>query len=60
MLNIIIYNDRLSNIDESVKANVNLIKELIDVRNGIKWVHIIFDMQNIITVCYTIIMCSLM
>ena len=26
------YNDWLSNIDESVKANVNLIKELIDVR----------------------------
>ena len=25
------YNDWLSNIDESVKANVNLIKELIDV-----------------------------
>ena len=40
------YNDWLSNIDESVKANVNLIKELIDMRNGVKWVHI-RDMQII-------------
>ena len=30
-------------------ANVNLIKELIDVRNGVKWVHI-FDMQNIMCI----------
>ena len=44
MLNIM-YNDWLSNMDESVKANVNLIKELIDVRNEVKWEHI-FDMQN--------------
>ena len=34
-----------NNIDESMKVNVNLIEELIDVRNGVKWVHI-FDMQN--------------
>ena len=39
----IMYNDWLSNIDESVKANVNLIKELIDVRNEVQWLHI-FDM----------------
>ena len=32
----IMYNDWLRNIDESVKANVNFIKELIDVRNGVK------------------------
>ena len=43
------YNDWLSNIDESVKPNVNLIKELIDARNGVKWVHI-FDMQNIMCI----------
>ena len=41
MLNIIMYNDWLSIIDESVKANANLIKELINVRNGVKLVHII-------------------
>ena len=41
MLNIIMYNDWLSIIDESVNANVNLIKELINVRNGVKLVHII-------------------
>ena len=34
---------------ESVKANVNLLKELIDVRNGVKWV-LIFDMQNIMCI----------
>ena len=45
MLYRMLNNDWLSNIDESVKANVNLIKELIDVRNEVKWVHI-FDMQN--------------
>ena len=43
------YNDCLSNNDESVKANVNLIKELIDVKNGVKWVHT-FDMQNIMCI----------
>ena len=46
----IMYNDWLRNIDESVKANVNLIKELIDVRNGVKCLHIIFDMQNIMCI----------
>ena len=40
------HNDGLSNIDESVNANVSLLKELIDVSNGVKWVHI-FDVQNI-------------
>ena len=43
------YNDWLSNIDESVKTIVNLIKELIDVRNGVKWVHIL-DVQNIMCI----------
>ena len=43
------YEDKyFSNIDESVKANVNL-KKLIDVRNGVKWVRI-FDMQNIMCI----------
>ena len=46
MLNIIMYNNWFSNIDESVTANVNLLQELIDVRNRVKWVHK-FDMQNI-------------
>ena len=41
------YNDWLSNIDESVKANVNLLNEFIEVRNGVEWVH----------VYYTSIMC---
>ena len=39
------YNDWLSNIAESVKANVNF-KELVDVRNGVKW----YDMQNIMCI----------
>ena len=51
MLNIYMYNDWLSNIDESVIANVNLIKELIDVKNEVKWVHI-FDMQNIMCIIH--------
>ena len=41
----------MSNIDESVMANVNLIEELIDVRNEVKWVHI-FDMQNIMCIIH--------
>ena len=48
---IYMYNDWLSNIDESVIANVNLIKELIDVTNEVKWVHI-FDMQNIMCIIH--------
>ena len=46
-------NDWLSNIDESVKANVNLIKELIDMRNEVKSVHI-FYMQNIMCIIHDI------
>ena len=46
----IIIQKYMSNIDESVKANANLIyKELIDVINGDKWVHI-FYMQNIMCI----------
>ena len=47
--NVKIHNDWSSNIDELVKANVNFIKELIDVRNAVKRVHI-FDMQNIMCI----------
>ena len=36
----------LNNIDEAVMANANLIKELIDVRNGDKCVPIL-DMQDV-------------
>ena len=45
------YTNWLSNIDESVKANANLIKELIDVRNEVKCMNI-FDMQNIICIIH--------
>ena len=39
----------LNTIDEAVKANANLIKELIDVRNGDKCVPIL-DMQDIMSI----------
>ena len=38
-----------NNIDEAVKANANLIKELIDVRDGDKCVPIL-DMQDIMSI----------
>ena len=47
------YNNWFSNIDESFKEN-DIFKELIDVRNGVKWVHAKYD------VYCTQIMCSLM
>ena len=43
------YDNWLNNIDEAVKANANLIKELIDVRNGDKCVPIL-DMQDIMSI----------
>ena len=39
----------LNNIDEAVKANANLIKELIDARNGDKCVPILY-MQDIMSI----------
>ena len=46
----------LSNIDEAVKANANFIEDLIDVRNGVKWVQI-FDMQNSMCIYVTVCDC---
>ena len=43
------YDNWLNNIDEAVKANANLIKELIDGRNGDKCVPIL-DMQDIMSI----------
>ena len=43
------YDNWLNNINEAVKANANLIKELIDVRNGEKCVPIL-DMQDIMSI----------
>ena len=37
------YDNWLNNIDEAVKATANLIKELIDVRNGDKCVPIVYN-----------------